>query len=279
MCNVDNAINLLNDAISKFQNTNISNELQNYVRELSKIKLSLPLFIIDRNLYETYYNRVKLVLDNLRGQNYAVEEEIHELNWRLIINLGAASVYEVSLLFHRNYSVPYIPGSAVKGVTRYWTILKFAEEIKNQYENAIKEVDKALESGKDLEVKVNGVKFDDMIKIFGTQNKKGEVIFFDALPVIKEEEIERNKDFIVLDVMNVHYRDYYQDESGRIPPGDWMNPNPVFFLAVGKETKFRFALSSRKENLVKKAKELLKEALREVGIGAKTSAGYGYFEA
>jgi CRISPR-associated protein Cmr6 len=200
------------------------------------------------------------------------------LNWRLIINLGAASVYETSLLFHRNYSIPYIPGSAVKGVTRHWAIQRFAEEVQKlkniSYEEAVKEVDAALENGKDLGIKLDdGIKFKELIDIFGTQNQKGRIIFFDALPII-----ERNKDFVVLDVMNVHYRDYYQDEKGGIPPGDWMNPNPIFFLAVEKGTKFRFALASRNEELVEKAKTLLKEALENLGIGAKTSAGYGYFE-
>jgi len=52
----------------------------------------------------------------LSNINYEVKEEKLELNWQLTIKLGAASVYEASLLFHRNYLVPYIPASAVKGV-------------------------------------------------------------------------------------------------------------------------------------------------------------------
>ena len=116
------------------------------------------------------------------------------------------------------------------------------------------------------------IKFKELIDIFGTQREKGKVIFFDALPII-----EGNRDFIVLDVMNVHYGDYYQDESGKTPPGDWMNPTPIFFLAVEKGTKFRFSLASKCENLARISMKLLKEALKNFGIGAKTSAGYGYF--
>ena len=84
--------------------------------------------------------------------------------------------------------------------------------------------------------------------------------------------------------MNVHYKPYYEaserelKENKEKAPGEWHSPTPIFFLAVEKRTKFRFALASKNENLIEKAKELLKEALDKIGIGAKTSAGYGYFE-
>jgi len=276
--------------IRNIQNKDIRKELEKNLKTFLHANLRLSANLVDMNLYQSFYNRMKTVQANLEMQGYFVEEFTLRLNWRLVINLGAASVYETSLLFHRNYSTPYIPGSAVKGVTRHWAILKFAEKLQEaksfSFEDAIKEIDKALENGKDLGMKVNGVKFSELIEIFGTQNKKGEVIFFDALPIIEQE-----KDFIVLDIMNVHYKPYYEaserelKENKEKTPGDWHSPTPIFFLAVEKRTKFRFALASKNKNedsknkdLVKKAKELLKEALKNIGIGAKTSAGYGYFE-
>jgi len=265
-CDIEIAIDNLNKIVKKIQDEEISKKLNEYSRELSRIRLSLPYRLIDNSLHTLLHNRMTSFLDNLKNQRYAIEDETLELNWRLIINLGAASVYETSLLFHRNYSIPYIPGSAVKGVTRHWAILKFAEKSKKNP----KMIDDALSQGKDLGVSVENISFTDLIRIFGTQSKKGEVIFFDALPIIEQE-----KDFIVLDVMNVHYKPYY--EKGETP-GDWHSPTPIFFLAVEKGTKFRFALASKNENLVEKAKKLLKEALDKIGIGAKTSAGYGYFE-
>lgn len=243
------------------------------------VRFSLPFGFFSTNWYKFYEKRLKYLFNTLDQMGYYPESKELSLNWRLIINLGAASVYETSLLFHRNYSIPYIPGSAVKGVTRHWTIQKFAEEYQKskniKYEDAIKKVDKALENGEDLKLEVDILKFEELIKIFGTQNKKGEVIFFDALPVLDENQ---NKDLIVLDVMNVHYGDYYGDKEGKIPPGDWMNPNPIFFLAVEKGTKFRFCVASKEKELAEKTMELLKEAAKNIGIGAKTSAGYGYFE-
>ena len=247
------------------------------------VRFSIPLIFFpsdgNKEYWKIYTDRMYMLFDTLRNMGFHLKYLPNKntglpVKWRLIINLGAASVYETSLLFHRNYSFPYIPGSAVKGVTRHWTIQKFAEEIKKlgnkKYEDATKEVNIALENGRNLGIELNNITFKDVIKIFGTQNKKGEVIFFDALPVV-----EQDKDFVVLDVMNVHYRPYYEKEE---TPGDWYSPTLIFFLAVEKGTKFRFTLASRNKELVEKAKRLLKEALENLGVGAKTSTGYGYFE-
>jgi CRISPR-associated protein Cmr6 len=199
--------------------------------------LKVPFYLVPRDLYENYRKRFELLIHNLEALNYKIGKLDLKLRWRLAINLGAVSVYETSLLFHRNYGVPIIPGSAVKGVAHH-----YAEEYR---------------------------KIPEAAKIFGRRDKKGEVMFFDALPII-----DQKRDFIVLDVMNIHYGDYYQ--KGEVP-GDWMNPNPVFFLTV-ERVKFRFTIVSKDEKLKEKAVELLKEAVSTMGIGAKTSAGYGYFE-
>lgn len=165
------------------------------------------------------------------------------LDWRMVIGLGASHPQETSMTLHHIYGIPYIPGSAVKGVTRHWVIL-------SKFENKENEAEENLE----------------FQRIFGTQDKKGEVIFFDAYPV---GEIK-----LKIDIMNPHYPDYYGKDK---PPADWQNPNPIKFLTVEK-TKFRFYLASKDNELLQKAEECLKEALKESGIGAKTSLGYGVFD-
>ncbi|MCX7948452.1 MAG: type III-B CRISPR module RAMP protein Cmr6, partial [candidate division WOR-3 bacterium] len=97
------------------------------------------------------------------------------------------------------------------------------------------------------------------------QEQAGKVIFMDAYP---SGDIK-----LKIDIMNVHYPDYY---SGNKPPADWQNPNPIKFLTV-EDTSFTFYLISKDIELLNKAKILLKEALEEQGIGAKTSIGYGIF--
>jgi CRISPR-associated protein Cmr6 len=73
------------------------------------------------------------------------------------------------------------------------------------------------------------------------------------------------------DIMNVHYPDYYSKNKN---PTDDQNPNPIIFLTI-KNTKFKFLLGSKDENLLEKSKKYLSESLSEHGIGAKTAVGYG----
>jgi CRISPR-associated protein Cmr6 len=194
-------------------------------------------------------------------------------SWRLIIGLGASHPQETSMTLHHIYGIPYIPGSAIKGVTRHWAVLKFADNNRKdneEFEDAIKRIAEALERGNDLNIEVEKITFKDLIEIFGTQEKQGKVIFFDAYPV---GEIK-----LKIDIMNPHYPKYYSEGH---PPTDWQNPVPIKFLTI-ERTKFEFYLASkskddRDKNLLNKAKKLLSEALKTHGIGAKTALGYGIF--
>jgi CRISPR-associated protein Cmr6 len=86
-----------------------------------------------------------------------------------------------------------------------------------------------------------------------------------------------------VDVMTVHYRKYYEDKSDppKEPPSDSDSPNPIPFLTVG-QTPFWFAVGWRgktlDEQLLNQAVAWLTTGLKDFGIGAKTAAGYGYFE-
>ncbi|MEM3476102.1 MAG: type III-B CRISPR module RAMP protein Cmr6 [Candidatus Bathyarchaeia archaeon] len=270
-CDIDEVIDEVVKNLRRIQDKSILNELQMLLKKLSEIKLAV-LFSGNSEFYQTIYKRLESILNGLKHMMYQVEVKEFKLSQRLIINLGSASIYETSLLFHRNYSFPYIPGSAVKGVTKHWAIQKFAEELHKKTHEGVREVYNALETGNELRIECDGINFKELIEIFGTQDKKGEVIFFDAFPIIKQNQVIQ----VALDVMNVHYRDYYQDEEPK-KLGDWMEPVPIFFLAVEKGTIFKFALASRKKPLVEITMKLLKEALGNFGIGAKTSLGYGFF--
>ena len=249
------------------ESAKVKKDLEEYLRSFPNIKPTVPTTLIPHDLYIHFIDRLNGIVSSLHKLDYASESETLVLTWRMVINLGEASVYETSILLHRNLSVPYIPGSALKGVTRCWAILKFASE----YKRSPRELDEALAKGKDLNLKLEDISFKDLIDIFGFQKMKGKVIFFDAFPIIEN----CSEHFITLDVMNVHYRDYYT--RGEIP-GDWMDPNPVFFLAVeGLKFKFTFLAKKRYKSLLDKAMALLIEALEKIGVGAKTSVGYGYF--
>jgi CRISPR-associated protein Cmr6 len=170
-------------------------------------------------------------------------------DWRMVVGLGGGHVLETAMTLHRIYGFPIIPGSALKGMTRAWV---------------------------ELEVKPDD---DLVVAVFGTPPgetpmKAGQVIFFDAVPT-QVPKLE-------LDVMNPHYGDYYAEKKDRgrpIPPADYLSPVPVYFLTVAGGCEFAFAVAPRNGNkgLAETAAGWLKEALREMGVGAKTVAGYGYF--
>lgn len=166
-----------------------------------------------------------------------------EPQWRMAVGLGTASARETGLALHRLYGFPILPGSALKGLTSSWA------EINNKDETT-------------------------RARVFGTQDETGTVIFFDAIPLAPLR--------IKLDVMNPHYGKYYLDSSGRTPPADWHSPVPVYFLTLEHGSRFLFAVAPRRRHNTDDqsdatcARDWLKRALCELGVGAKTSAGYGY---
>ncbi len=242
-------------------------------------------------------------IQSLESQGYKkIFSDSLKTQSRLIIGLGSAHVLETSITLHHIYGIPYIPGSALKGVCRMVSFWKIAER-KNilndekELENLQKEFYGELSSNKEI------LKYQ---LLFGAQNFKGLLLFLDAYP-----ELQNNDPIFDLDIMNVHYQSYYNDDRGQTPPGDWENPVPIVFLTVKEGIKFKFnllfdafraneILKMKEEGFKKvmpyKAKELLmefensqdklkdeindllEEALKEFGVGAKTRLGYGIFE-
>jgi CRISPR-associated protein Cmr6 len=226
----------------------------------------------------TNINKTKQkMMDSLKESGYLIEQFDLKLQWRLIVGLGASHPQETSMTLHHIFGIPYIPGSALKGVSRHYMIWKFVDENeeelksllgKSNFAELLKELNKALEKEKNLTVSVGNISFKDLIHIFGTQNRQGKIIFFDAYPI---EEIK-----LKIDIMNPHYPDYYTKDK---PPTDWQNPIPIKFLTV-EDTKFRFYLAAKDkdQNLLNHARKILNDALLNYGVGAKTSLGYGLFE-
>lgn len=206
---------------------------------------------------------------------------------RLALGLGNASVFETSITLHHIYGIPYIPATAVKGILRSWIITEYfsknGQNLKNAECNALQNLEFCKIFGASEVCDDNKTK-----TAVSTQMKKdaymGDIVFFDAFPV--------NPPTVELDIMNPHYPNYYNndiDNKEFQPPVDWQNPVPIFFLTV-KDTTFQFLFGirkgrkkfdvdfgngKRKGDVIKVLTDLLKEALSNHGIGAKTAVGYG----
>ena len=211
---------------------------QNWIEQVARLKKENPR---DIKLLEQYRDRMINLITKLEG-----EYKVYTTDWHFVTGLGISHPVENGFSWHPTLGVPYLQGSAVKGLLRAW-VTQWTE--------------------------LNTEKV-----WFGEQEGAGDLIFFDALPL---EPVK-----LTLDVMTPHMDKWYEKggevseklEPDRIP-ADWHNPVPVPFLAV-KKGSFIFALASRSRTVenVEKALEELDKALEVLGAGAKTAVGYGRFQ-
>jgi len=201
---------------------------------------------IDVALAQSVYTRWHTMISALDATSFTAA-----LDWRMVMGLGGESVLETALTLHRLYGLPFIPASALKGLTRAYLTGEVEGYLSKKEE-------------KDNE---------DVKRIFGSQKQAGTVLFFDAMPT-------EGKVTFALDIMNPHYPDYYGGKE-KLPTSD-QHPIPVTFLTV-TQTTFTFALAPRDASKEQQRKDVedvnvwLLEALQSYGVGGKTSAGYGYF--
>lgn len=186
--------------------------------------------------YKLFFERWKQALSDA----HAIHLEA-KVSGRMVVGLGAESVLETSIALHRTYGVPFIPGSALKGLAAHYA------------RNYLNETDWGKSSPA-------------YKTVFGDTDDAGYVTFFDALLVPPGSER-----VIYTDVLTSHHQEYYTGK-GTAPPADWDSPNPVPFLSV--RGTYLIALAGPKE-WVDATFVILEKALWELGVGAKTSSGYG----
>lgn len=174
------------------------------------------------------------------------------LVWRLASGLGADHPTENGFSFDRTSGHPALSGKSVKGLCRAAAVL---------YGWEVEEVER-LFGPKDVGPGVAG--------------QQGEALFFDVWPV--------SWPCVDVDITNNHHQEYYAATMGasgrdhKWDPVGTEEPNPVNFLTVGAGSRFLFVLLAPNEDRAR-LEELLRFALREIGIGAKTAVGYGRFMA
>lgn len=182
------------------------------------------------------FDKIKTALDNanisLEGFDKIIDNQRFTTTSRLVCGLGSASVLETSITLHHIWGITYIPGSSFKGVCRE-VVFKKLVETKKISEDKLNEFQDKFYG----ELCVNDSDILAYQLLFGAQNFKGLLLFLDAYP-----DINNNESIFDLDIMNPHYSRYYSDNEGKIPPGDWENPVPIFFLTVKKGVAFKFTV-------------------------------------
>ena len=165
----------------------------------------------------------------------------------IAIGLGDASPLEVGIRLSHTYGMPLLPASALKGLCR-----RVARLLKHE----------------------NKLSDDAIDALFGFSREKqaaaGAVVFYDAW---YDPSSAGGKPFH-RDVITVHHPAYYG--SGEVAPTDFDDPTPVPFLVIKPGARFLCVLDAPDPAWARFAEQMLLWGLENLGVGAKTNAGYGY---
>ena len=207
---------------------------------------------------------------------------VAKLGGRLIVNQAGGILENAGLCIHPHYNAPYIPGSAVKGCARHaaWQAwdemydgeakIKIAREIAEIFGYPTGD----SKPKKEEDVDSGRIYLDEYLKekcgYKDEDSHSGKVAFLPAVPETAAK--------LVVDIVNCHHKDYYGGE--RPDATDDELPIPNFFPAVKEGTRFTFTLvpCGADCGMMRRVKHWLAVAITGNGVGAKTAAGYGWFE-
>ncbi len=193
------------------------------------------------------------------GRSLGAESRELQASWHFASGLGLPHPLENGFAWHPTLGVPYLTGTAVKGILRGWLEEWSGETAELCQERRRRWLGEPEQPGK--------------------PDRAGDLIFFDALPITAPS--------LVVDVMTPHMGKWYERgdqieeidsaDSAELLPGDFHSPNPVKFL-VAKQPSFLVQIAARTETAraeVPAAFAEMRQALDLLGAGAKTAAGYG----
>ena len=83
---------------------------------------------LDKEFWKTFMNRQQQLVANSSPVGGTISTFPMRVAWRLSIGLGVPHPLETGIALHHLYGVPYLPGSAIKGVTRAWRLHKIGKE-------------------------------------------------------------------------------------------------------------------------------------------------------
>jgi CRISPR type III-B/RAMP module RAMP protein Cmr6 len=164
-----------------------------------------------------------------------------------VLWLAAPTALELGFCLHHTYGVPYLPGSGLKGLARRQSL----------FENG------GTDQQPDTET----------LRLFGEggdAGRAGLIDFLDGIPL--------DPACLELDVMSPHHPDYYAGRNAI--PHDCEDPVPITFLRIRVGARFELALlagANGSPDDFARAQRVLTAGLADLGLGAKTSSGYGLF--
>ncbi|MDR3631421.1 MAG: type III-B CRISPR module RAMP protein Cmr6 [Desulfocapsaceae bacterium] len=232
---------------------------------------------------KTIHTRQGRLLNTIAVEGGMVWEFQSRLLSPYVSGLGSGHPTETGMILDRNTGLPYIPASSLKGVLRLAHALDLAE---NHPETI-------LQQSKDGQIEISDQE-PTLRKYFGDTDTsaiecvRGQLVFLDAYPATVPT--------LRVDIMNPHFGGYYAGKRGHMQgPVETEDPIPVKFLTVKDGVAFIFRCFTSplarpqhiEKNPVSRSftkdddqaiQAMFNRALVKLGIGGKTSVGYGRFE-
>jgi CRISPR type III-B/RAMP module RAMP protein Cmr6 len=204
------------------------------------------------------------------------------LGSRMMVNLAGGVVENAGIALDRCFGMPLIPGSAVKGISRVQALWEIHEAKGDEKARLLRLAMVIFGYGAhDLRGDfgwAGGARETQAIaEQIGARDFKGCACFLPAYPTTPAT--------LVVDMVNPHYPNYYSGRCMRAEDSD--NPIPNYFPAVEANSSFGFAALLNRvpdvpnittAGLLAQLKLWLERAVTRKGVGAKTAAGYGWFE-
>ncbi len=195
---------------------------------------------------------------------------IAQLEGRLAINLADSLIQNAGICLDRLFGLPFIPGSAVKGVSRHAAFeeLKSADAANQQ---PLFDLFRAVFGTADNDFRNGELRPFQRLLSGRAENQKGAIAFLPAYPV--------NETRVVVDLTNVHYPEYYRSGQTEDLSEERPQPNPFPAVEIGGQFAFCLVLNgvNNDPSLLAAATRWLETALTVGGLGAKTASGYGWF--
>jgi len=286
---------LLNGDAMRLQNEASGGDVKPHVRKrkthLSEIARKMANFDpFDRALINVANQNASLLLEQIkRSFQDRVETFEATLGARMMVNMAGGVVENAGICLDRCFGLPYLPGSAIKGIARHqalWEIKTADGNRKRELlhlalllfgfgnQDVVRQGVFAWAGGSEAEQIAKRI-----TKVEKDSRKKAEAFrgcasFLPAYPTTPPT--------LVVDMVNPHYREYYQGK--RKTASDDENPIPNYFPAVEAGCSFGFAVLLNRQpegftaqQLLQQARQWIERAITQKGAGAKTAAGYGWF--
>ena len=183
--------------------------------------------------------------------------------------------FKIGFYFDFTTGMPVIPGSSVKGVLRSCfpqrSVLKTAQITEEGYRQPRRAfIESLINKELNISCAIDVDKLEDEIFQGKRDGKAMPIyerdIFFDAVPV------------------EVNNKQGHLFDPDSITPHEHplKNPNPIKFLKVASNVKYRFEFKLQDSKVCsqftkEKKLELFKKLILLIGLGAKTNVGYGQF--